>query len=144
VTEERKEEYTYKKRIMASYGARELAGQWIYAAFGFSVFFFYESVIQLPTVLAALAFVIYSIWNAVNDPLVGWLLEKIHMPWEKKGYKRFPWTLIFVIPWLISYLLILGRWCARFCCNLFKVSASCVNKLLSGSISLLLFIKLTT
>lgn len=106
LTEDRKEVYNYKKRIMASYGSRELASQWIFAAFGFSVFFFYESVIQLPTLLAALAFVIYSIWNAINDPLIGWVLEKIHMPWEKKGFKRFPWLVIAIIPWLISYLLI--------------------------------------
>jgi GPH family glycoside/pentoside/hexuronide:cation symporter len=106
LTEQRKEEYIYKKRIMASYGSRELASQWIFAAFGFSVFFFYESVIQLPTLLAALAYVVYSIWNAVNDPLIGWIMEKIHMPWEKKGFKRFPWLVIAIIPWLISYLLI--------------------------------------
>ncbi|MFX1379855.1 MAG: MFS transporter [Promethearchaeota archaeon] len=104
--EERKEEYTYKKRIMASYGSRELFGQWITAAFGFYVFFFYENVIELPVTLAALAFTIYSIWNAVNDPFIGWLMEKIHMPWEKKGFKRFPWMIIGAFPWLISYLLI--------------------------------------
>ena len=104
MVEERKEKYNYKKRIMASYGSRELTGQWIFAAFGFSVFFFYENVIALDSAIAALAFVIYSIWNAVNDPLVGWLLEKIHMPWEKKGYKRFPWILVFFLPWIFSYV----------------------------------------
>ncbi|MFX1574778.1 MAG: MFS transporter [Promethearchaeota archaeon] len=104
MSEERKEEYKYSKKIMASYGSRELMGQWIFAAFGFSVFFFYENVIALPTILAALAFTIYSIWNAINDPLIGWFLEKIHMPWEKKGFKRFPWVVIAFIPWLISYL----------------------------------------
>ncbi len=100
------EEVTYKKRIMASYGARELFGQWISAAFGFYVFFFYENVIKLPVTLAALAYTLYSIWNAVNDPFTGWLMEKIHMPWEKKGYRRFPWMIIGAIPWLITYLLI--------------------------------------
>lgn len=104
--EEKSEEVSYKKRIMASYGSRELFGQWISAAFGFYVFFFYENVIQLPVTLAALAFTLYSIWNAVNDPFIGWLMEKIHMPWEKKGYKRFPWMIIGAIPWLITYLLI--------------------------------------
>jgi GPH family glycoside/pentoside/hexuronide:cation symporter len=98
--------YEYRGRIRASYGSRELFGQWISAAFGFYVFFYYESVIQLPTVLAALAYIIYSIWNAINDPLVGWLMEKVHMPWEKKGYKRFPWMLIGVFPWLISFFFI--------------------------------------
>lgn len=100
------EGFVYKRRIRASYGARELFGQWISAAFGFYVFFFYENVILLPIELAALAFTLYSIWNAVNDPFVGWLMEKIHIRWEKKGYKRFPWMIIGVIPWLLSYMLI--------------------------------------
>jgi GPH family glycoside/pentoside/hexuronide:cation symporter len=102
----KKRKYEYRRRTMASYGSRELFGQWISAAFGFYVFFYYESVIKLPSLLAMTAYVIYSVWNAVNDPLVGWLMEKIHMPWERKGYKRFPWMLIGVIPWLVSYLLI--------------------------------------
>jgi GPH family glycoside/pentoside/hexuronide:cation symporter len=102
----KKRKYEHSRRIMASYGTRELFGQWIGAAFGFYVFFYYESVIQLPSLLAMTAYVIYSVWNAVNDPLVGWLMERIHMPWEKKGYKRFPWMLIGVIPWLISFLFI--------------------------------------
>lgn len=106
MSEEREEGNSYKKRIMASYGSRELFGQWISAAFGFYVFFFYENVIQLPVTLAALAFTLYSVWNAVNDPFIGWVMEKIHMPWEKKGFKRFPWMIIGAIPWLISYLLI--------------------------------------
>ena len=76
-----KRKYEYPKRIMASYGSRELFGQWISAAFGFTVFFFYKNVIGLPTLLAMTAFIIYSVWNAVNDPLVGWIMEKVHMPW---------------------------------------------------------------
>jgi GPH family glycoside/pentoside/hexuronide:cation symporter len=102
----KKRKYEYPKRIMASYGSRELFGQWISAAFGFTVFFFYENVIGLPTILAMWAYIIYSVWNAINDPLTGWLMEKIHMPWEKKNFKRFPWMLIGVIPWLLSYLFI--------------------------------------
>jgi len=102
-----KEEYEHSKLIMASYGSRELLGQWIGAAFGFSVFFFYEVIIGLDSFLAFLAYLIYSIWNAVNDPLVGWLTEKLHMPWEKKwGVKRNPWMLIFVVPWLLSFIFV--------------------------------------
>ena len=103
----KEEGYAHSKFIMASYGSRELFGQWVAAAFGFMVFFYYEAVIGLDVILAATAYVIYSVWNAVNDPLIGYLTEKIHMPWEKKwNLKRFPWIVIGVIPWLISYLFI--------------------------------------
>ncbi len=106
MAENEKEVKNYSKRIMASYGSRELFGQWIGAAFGFSVFFFYENVIGLDTAIAATAFVLYSIWNAINDPLAGWILERVHPSWQKKGFKRFPWMLIGVGPYLVSYLLI--------------------------------------
>lgn len=78
-----KEVYEHSRFIMASYGARELFEQWVMAAFGFTVFFFYEVVVGLNVILAALAFSLYSVWDAINDPLIGYLMEKFHMPWEK-------------------------------------------------------------
>lgn len=103
----KKRKYKNSRLIMASYGSRELFGQWITAAFGFTVFFFYEQVIGIPSELALLAFVLYSVWNAVNDPLIGYIMERVHMPWEKKwGIRRFPWMIIGVIPWLFSFALI--------------------------------------
>ncbi|MBY9003821.1 MAG: MFS transporter [Candidatus Lokiarchaeota archaeon] len=104
---EEKEKYSYRMRTRASYGTRELFGQWVSAAFGFTVFFFYEVVIGLPTILAMTAYIIYALWNAVNDPLVGYIMERIHMPWEKKrGVRRFPWMIIGAVTWLLSYILI--------------------------------------
>ncbi len=103
----KKEHYEQSKLIMASYGSRELFQQWIMAAFGFTVFFFYEVVVGLNVILAALAYVLYLVWDAINDPLIGYLMEKFHMPWEKaKNLKRFPWLIISVVPWLISYFFI--------------------------------------
>jgi GPH family glycoside/pentoside/hexuronide:cation symporter len=106
-TDTGEKKYKNSRLIMASYGSRELFGQWITAAFGFTVFFFYVQVIGMPSELALLAFVLYSVWNAFNDPLVGYIMERIYMPWEKKwGIRRFPWMIIGVIPWLISFALI--------------------------------------
>jgi GPH family glycoside/pentoside/hexuronide:cation symporter len=99
--------YTYSKWIMASYGAREMFGSWITGAFGFSVYYFYEAVIGLESWMAGLAFIIYSIWDAINDPLIGYIMDRFHMPWEAKtGMRRFPWMVIGAITWLGSYLLI--------------------------------------
>ena len=104
-----KEKYENPKRIMASYGSREMFGQFITAAFGFNVLFYYESVIGLSSLYIMLAFTIYSLWNAFNDPLIGWIMERVkyRMPWEKRwGYRRVPWMLLGAIPWIFSYLLI--------------------------------------
>lgn len=106
---EEREVYLNPKKIHASYGSRELFGQWIAAAFGFTVFFFYEVVIGLNTLIAAFAFILYTIWNAVNDPLIGYLMERLayRMPWEKKwGIRRVPWIIISAPLWLLAYLLI--------------------------------------
>lgn len=97
----------YPKYIMASYGSRELFTQWISAAFGFTVFFYYEVVIGLDVRLAALAFIIYQVWNSINDPLAGYLMERVQFPWEKrKGYRRTPFIVVGGILWLFSYLAI--------------------------------------
>jgi len=97
----------YPKWIMASYGGRELFSQWITAAFGFTVFFYYEVVVGLDVTLAAAAFIIYQIWNAINDPLTGYLMEHVIFPWEKKtGFRRTPFIILGGILWLFSYLAI--------------------------------------
>ena len=102
-----KEVYDNSLGVRVSYGTRELFGQWISAAFGFTVFFFYEVVIGLPTILAMIAFILFSVWNAFNDPIVGYIMERVHMPWEKKrGVRRFPWMVIGAVTWLVAYLLI--------------------------------------
>ncbi len=99
--------YENSRFIMASYGANQLFSQWITGAFGLFVLFFYEVEIGLATELVVLAFILFSVWNAINDPLMGYLVERLHMPWEKKwGFKRFPWIVLFAIPWLFSYLMI--------------------------------------
>ena len=93
--------------IHASFGSREMFSQWFTSAFGLYTIFFYESIIGLPSVLMIPAFLIFAIWNAVNDPLVGYLMEKIKMPWQRRSHlHRFPRILIGGIPWIVSYLVI--------------------------------------
>ncbi len=101
---EHKEKYENSTLIRASYGAREMFGQWIGAAFGFTVFYFYETVIGLNTVLTTSAYIIWNVWNAVNDPLIGYLVEHHHFFWEKKkGFRHMPFILIGGISWLVLY-----------------------------------------
>ncbi len=91
---------------MASYSTNQFFGQWITGPFGMYVFIFYEVQIGLFVGIVALAFILYSVWNAFNDPLIGYIMAKIHMPWEEKWGKRFPWIVIGGIPWLFTYLLV--------------------------------------
>lgn len=99
--------YENSRLIMASYGSREMFSQWITSAFGLYTILYYETVVGLKQELALIAFLIFSAWNAINDPVMGFLIEKFPLPWQKKkGFKRFPWIVMAAIPWLASYLLI--------------------------------------
>lgn len=94
------------KGIMASFNMHQFFGQWLSGPFGMYVFIFYETQIGLNVGLVALAYIIYSLWNAFNDPLVGYMMTRIHMPWENRWGKRFPWIVLAGIPWAFTYLFV--------------------------------------
>lgn len=94
------------KGIMTSFNMHQFFGQWISGPFGMYVFIFYETQIGLDVILIALAFILYSVWNAFNDPLVGYIMARIHMPWEERWGKRYPWVIIAGIPWAFTYLFV--------------------------------------
>ncbi|MHA1803674.1 MAG: MFS transporter [Promethearchaeota archaeon] len=69
------------------------------------LFFFYEAVIGLNTWLVFLGFTIATIWDAINDPLLGFLTDR-NIRLTKRLGRRFPWILFGVIPWSFSLLFI--------------------------------------
>lgn len=67
-------------------------------------FYFYEVEVGLPIFFFTLAFIIYAIWDAVNDPLIGYLSDKPRF-YTKRWGRRFPWILLGTIP--VSFLFFL-------------------------------------
>jgi len=67
-------EYSLAKTI--SYASLWFTDATILAFFGLVVFYFYEVEVGLDVALVAVAFVIFAIWNMINDPLLGYLTEK--------------------------------------------------------------------
>lgn len=122
-----KEKFENSRWIMASYGAREGFSQWITSAFGFYTVIFYETIVGLNRGLAIGAFLIFSAWNAINDPIIGFLIERFPARWlRKKGFKRFPWIVIMALPWLLSYFAIYfvpASWAAQPELNKWKIFA---------------------
>ncbi|PWI46899.1 hypothetical protein CEE45_14515 [Candidatus Heimdallarchaeota archaeon B3_Heim] len=55
-------------RTMASYGVGKFNAEFLAQAFGVVVFKFYETEVHLASWLTAIALIIYSIYNAINDP----------------------------------------------------------------------------
>ncbi|MCP4761293.1 MAG: MFS transporter, partial [archaeon] len=66
---------------------------------------YYETIIKLDPTLMIFAYLVYTVWDAINDPIVGYLSDKPNRFTRKYG-KRFPWTISFSIPCLIFFILL--------------------------------------
>jgi GPH family glycoside/pentoside/hexuronide:cation symporter len=64
--------------------------------------FFYVDVLGLSVALAAIVNVVYAIWDAVNDPVVGYLSDNTRSRWGR----RRPWLLIGLPFYLILFVLV--------------------------------------
>ena len=81
-------------------------GYVISGSFGTGILFYYFEVeIGLPVALLGIAFIIFAIWNMVNDPLAGYLTDR-PFRWTRKWGWRFPWIVIGIIPAIIFRYLI--------------------------------------
>lgn len=95
-------------KTMASYGSGKFLAEFLAQAFGVVVFKYYETLIFPDAYgwLAALGFVIYSVYNAFNDPLMGYLTEKRTTRFSERYGRRFPWIFIGSLFWVFSFILI--------------------------------------
>jgi len=105
IMESNETEKMHSKWIFLSYGQGPALNQFFRMAFIAFGFYFYEGEIGLNVWITGLAYIIFAIWNAVNDPLVGWLTDR-PFKFTKKWGRRFPWTMIGGVPWVFSYILI--------------------------------------
>jgi glycoside/pentoside/hexuronide:cation symporter, GPH family len=85
-----------------AYSAGALATALAYQAFSTYVIFFYVDVLKLPVYLAGVAMLIYAVWNAVNDPIFGFISDVTRSRWGR----RIPYILGGAVPFgLIFFLL---------------------------------------
>jgi GPH family glycoside/pentoside/hexuronide:cation symporter len=95
----------HSKKNMASYGVGIMNREFIQIAFNILVFFYYEVELGLNVWLIGLGLVIFAIYNAINDPLVGYLTDRTYKFTQKWG-RRFPWILLGGIPLGFCYVLV--------------------------------------
>jgi len=91
--------------LMASYGIGKFLAEFLTGAFASLVFKYYETEIGLPAGLVALAIVLYSIWNAVNDPLLGFLTSRPTRLAPRLG-RRFPWIVVGSMTCVFAFVLV--------------------------------------
>ena len=93
------------KKKMASFSLCPFLDSITQSTFQLLVFYYYEVELGLATILVGLSFVIYAIWNMINDPLIGYLTDK-PMRWSKKYGMRTPWIIIGAILTIIFFYFI--------------------------------------
>ena len=98
-------EIVHSKKNMASYGFGSMSREFVQMAFNVLVFFYYEVEIGLNVWLIGLALIIFAVYNAINDPLIGYLTNR-PFKFTKKWGRRFPWLLLGGIPLGFCYFLV--------------------------------------
>ena len=81
-------------RIAAIFSFGQIADITAYQSFIFLIFTFYYAVVGIDMGLITIGFVIWSVWNAFNDPILGYFSDRTHTKWGR----RRPWIMIAFIP----------------------------------------------
>jgi len=95
----------HSKLSILSYSLGDFIFQIFAITFGAYVFYYYEVELGLNSWLTMIGFIIYAIWNAVNDPLVGYLCDRPYF-FTKKWGRRFPWIISSIFPSILCYILL--------------------------------------
>lgn len=88
--------------VKLAYGVGELAAAIPASLSAFFVLYFFTTVAGLNPALAGAVLLIGRVWDAVNDPLIGWLSDRTRSPLGR----RFPWMLGGMVPMAICALLL--------------------------------------
>ncbi len=83
------------------YGVGEMSSEVPGSILTFFVLFFLTNVAGLNPALAGMTLLVGKVWDAINDPLVGWLSDRTRSPWGR----RYPWMLWGAIPMGLTFAL---------------------------------------
>lgn len=71
------------------------------------ILFLYTDVKKLPVAIATSIMFVYSIWDAVNNPIMGYISDRTKTRWGRRiPYMRFgvvPYAIFFVLIWLAPF-----------------------------------------
>ncbi len=89
-----KEPLKITRRMRFAFATGEVGDNTALNIFNFLIFTFYFTVVKLPVLWITTGFIIWSFWNAVNDPLTGYFSDRTRSRWGR----RVPWMMVAVIP----------------------------------------------
>ena len=88
-----------KKKIAFAFG--EVGDNTAMQTFQFLIFTFYFAIVGLPVLLISGGFILWSLWNAFNDPMIGYLSDRTKTKWGR----RIQWMAAVTIP--LAFVMIL-------------------------------------
>jgi len=92
----------FSKKKAAAFGCGQISSQGAYQAFTLLVFTFYFTIVGINVLYIIIGFIIWSVWNSVNDPILGYLSDRTH---TRFGRRR-PYMIFALIPLGIIMLLL--------------------------------------
>ncbi len=81
-------------RLLWFYGMGDAGTGMAASLIGFYLFIFYTSAVGLPAWMAGLVLMLARLWDAINDPVIGWLSDKTQSRWGP----RLPWIVLSAVP----------------------------------------------
>ncbi len=82
MNESKVKKFSYK--IATSYSVGQLSDIAAYQTFTFLVFTFYFAVVRIRIDLIVIGFLIWALWNSLNDSLIGYLSDRTHTKWGRR------------------------------------------------------------
>ena len=80
--------------MLVAYGLGDAGTGMAASLIGFYLFIFYTKAAGLAPWMAGLVLMLARLWDAINDPIIGWLSDKTRTPWGP----RLPWILGTALP----------------------------------------------